>query len=73
MLGGRVRYRTEKHLFDFTIKRSLTPLARPASVKRRDRSQMREGGGVRDEWELEEKSGENFENFHCEIGESQGE
>ena len=33
---------------------------------------MREGGGVRDEWELEEKSGENFENFHCEIGESQG-
>lgn len=31
-LSGQVRYRTEKHLFDFTVRRSLTTLARTASV-----------------------------------------
>lgn len=73
VLSGQVRYRTEKHLFDFTIRRSLTTLAGAASEEYRDRSQMREGGGLKSEWELEGKSGgENFlKNFSCEVSESQ--
>lgn len=70
VLSGPVRYRTEKHLFDFTIRRSLTTLARGAGQKPVERER---GGGLRNEWELEEKSGgENFfKNFNCEVGESQ--
>lgn len=49
-------------------------LARTASVECRDKSQkMGEGGGLRNEWELEEKScGKNFfKNLSYEVGESQ--
>lgn len=45
-------------------------LARTASVECRDKSQkMGEGGGLRNEWELEEKS--RGENLSYEVGESQ--
>lgn len=48
-------------------------LARTASVECRGRSQMRDGGELKNEWELEKKSlRENFfNNFSCEVGRSQ--